>query len=293
MVFRMARPVTRNGTANAAFRRRIPADIKHILSRLPSRYRPTGWGKDEIVISLRTADPKAIPAAHAKVTAEVERHFAGLRAGVRPLSHKDAVALAGEAYRDFQQLDDDPGDAGLWWNRLADNVKAQAGKFSLMIGDEARQRNSMEGHFGLWADHYLAKRGVLTDAEGRWKFIKALAEALNDAYRKLALNAEGDYRPDPAADRFPASPSGSRLSSQPRHQPRQRNPSRQLPSFSRRGDPMPCGSTPRRTRWTATRPAYDHWTSGRPGGLPPRCPRMTSGSGRRREPRRMAFLRRR
>jgi hypothetical protein len=57
----MARPVTRKGTANASFRQRIPADIKRILVCLPASYRPPGWGKHEIVISLRTADKSAIP----------------------------------------------------------------------------------------------------------------------------------------------------------------------------------------------------------------------------------------
>lgn len=203
MAFRMARPVARRGTANAAFRQRIPADIKRILAGLPRRYRPTGWGKDEIVISLRTADPKAIPAAHAKIMGEVERHYAGLRAGFRPLSNKEAVALAGEAYREFQQFEDDPGDPDKWWGRLLENMKAQAGWFSLMIGEEARQRDSMEQQLGPLADLYLARRAILTDPDSRWKFIRALAEALNDAYLKLAKNAEGDYRPDPNADRFP------------------------------------------------------------------------------------------
>jgi hypothetical protein len=59
MVLKMARSVARKAIANAAFRQRIPADIKRILAALPGRCRPTGSGKDEIVISLRTADPKA------------------------------------------------------------------------------------------------------------------------------------------------------------------------------------------------------------------------------------------
>ena len=54
-----------------------------------------------------------------------------------------------------------------------------------------------------FGEAYLAQRPILTDADSRWKFIRALAEALNDAYLKLAKNAEGDYRPDPNADRFP------------------------------------------------------------------------------------------
>jgi hypothetical protein len=56
MVLQMARPTTRKGTANVTFRKRIPADVKRILDRLPAAYRLRGWGKDEIVITLGTAD---------------------------------------------------------------------------------------------------------------------------------------------------------------------------------------------------------------------------------------------
>ncbi len=116
------------------------------------------------------------------------------------------MALAGEAYRDFQVLEDDPGEAALWQGVLRDNKDARAGSFGLQltIGDEARKREAMEYRFGKLADHYLAKRGVLTDAEGRWKFIDALAGALDDAAEKLARNSEADYRPDPAADKYPS-----------------------------------------------------------------------------------------
>ena len=95
----------------------------------------------------------------------------------KALSRKEAVALAGEAYRDFQALEDDPGEAALWRRVLQDNKDARAGSFGpqLTIGDEARKREAMEYRFGKLADHYLAKRGVLTDAEGRRKFIDVLA----------------------------------------------------------------------------------------------------------------------
>jgi hypothetical protein len=205
MVLKMARPVARKGTANAAFRQRIPADIKRILASLPRHYRPNGWGKDEIVISLRTADPKAISAAHAKIMGEVERHYAGLRAGFRSLSNKEAVALAGEVYRDFRQFEDDPGDPAMWRSILEQNRDAQAGNFGLQlgIGDEARLLHAMEYRFGALVDHCLPRHAILTDADSRWKLVRALADAMNDAALKLAKNAGGDYRPDANADRFP------------------------------------------------------------------------------------------
>jgi hypothetical protein len=163
-------------------------------------------GKHEVRISLKTKDPREAASRHPAVAAKVASHWAALREGPKPISLKKAVALAGEAYRDFQVLEDDPGEAVLWRGVLQDNEDARAGNFGLQltIGDEARKREAMEYRFRPLADHYLAKRGVLTDAEGRWKFINALAGALDDAAAKLARNAEGDYRRDPAADRFPS-----------------------------------------------------------------------------------------
>src|SRR4051812_32897319 len=89
-----------------------------------------------------------------------------------------------------------------------ENKMAKAGKFGLQltIGEEARIREAMEYRFGPFANLYLARLGIVTDGESRWKVIKALGDALTFAYRKLALNAEGDYSPDPAAERFPAQP---------------------------------------------------------------------------------------
>ena len=128
MVLRMTRPITRKGTVNASFRKRIPADVKRILDALPSRYRPEGWGKKgEIVISLRTSDRRTIPGEHARIAAEVEERFRSLRSGVQALSHKQAVALAGEAYRELARLEEEPGNADNWWRALLANMKAQAG----------------------------------------------------------------------------------------------------------------------------------------------------------------------
>ena len=77
--------------------------------------------------------------------------------------------------------EDDPGEAETWHRMLLTNIKARVGQGSLMIGEEARQRDVMEQLHGKLADHYLAKRRILTDAEGRWKFIKSLSDALENA----------------------------------------------------------------------------------------------------------------
>ncbi|WP_457798835.1 DUF6538 domain-containing protein [Methylocystis sp. S23] len=208
MVLRMARPITRKGTNNPAFRKRIPEDIKRILDKLPASYRPTGWGKNEIVISLRTPDKRKAAAEHARISADVEARFAALRAGVKALSQKEAVALAGTIYRAYaESLEDNPGAAEKWEKLLIGNVVAKAGKLGrgpLLIGQEAKRRASMESHFGPLVDATLAKECLLIDNDSRTRLIDEVASATDQAYLKLRKNAEGDYRPDEDANRFPS-----------------------------------------------------------------------------------------
>ncbi|WP_409190626.1 DUF6538 domain-containing protein [Bradyrhizobium sp. RDM4] len=60
MVLRMACPTTkRRGSDNWYYRKRIPADVRSILAKLPKDQRPPSWFKDHISISLKTSDRTA------------------------------------------------------------------------------------------------------------------------------------------------------------------------------------------------------------------------------------------
>lgn len=214
MVLRMSRPTTRKGTANPCYRKRIPADVKRVLDQLPAAYRPRGWGKEEIVITLGTADRRAAGAEFARIAADVEVRFAALRAGVRRLSHKEATALAGAAYRELTAAhEDDPGAAVGWLKEFAGNELARQSHFvhgpeqpafrPLTIPTGDTERATMEHRFGAEADSLLSREGLIVDDESRHRLIAELAKARDDAALRLARNAEGDYRPDPAAERFP------------------------------------------------------------------------------------------
>jgi integrase len=207
MVLKMARPTTRKGTSNVTFRKRIPADVRRILDTLPAVYRPRGWGTEEIVITLGTADRRKASAEYARVAAEVEARIANLRRGMRKLSQREAVALAGLVYRGFAEgAEENPGEPGAWDRALAANIAARRGQFGagpLMIGDAAKTKVAMEDRFGEMTDALLASEGMIVDAESRALVLRELARALDQAAMKLARNAEGDYRADPAAERFP------------------------------------------------------------------------------------------
>jgi integrase len=111
---------------------------------------------------------------------------------------------------------------GASWSRTGTRKPATLASNS-GSGEEARVRHAMEYRFGALADYCLARHAILTDGDNRWKLVRALAEAMNDAARKLAKNAAGDYRPDPNADRFPelklpiqpSAPSGAPTKSEP------------------------------------------------------------------------------
>lgn len=204
----MARPVQRKGTSNGQFRLAIPADVQRILAKLPASYRPRGWGKAEITLTLGTADKRQIAAEHARIRVEVHARFEALRSGPRTLSQKEAVALAGEVYDGFAKGgEDNPGPASIWRQVLAANDAARYGNFGLtplkIVGDAAARREAMNERFGGMADAVLATKCLIVNEESRLKLVEALARSLDDAARKLARNAEGDYAPDPAAQRFP------------------------------------------------------------------------------------------
>ena len=208
MVLRMARPTTRKGTANIQFQKRIPADVKKILDKLPQRYRPKGWGKEQITISTGTADKREAAIIHARLIAEVEERFERLRKGPRSLTQKEVTALAGEMYKAWADgLEDNPGTIEKWNAILVGNLKARAGKSGrgqLLIGAEAKRRAAMEDRFGPLVDASLTKEGLIVDEPSRQRLIEEFAFAIDQAALKLKANASGDYRPNDIAKRFPA-----------------------------------------------------------------------------------------
>jgi hypothetical protein len=178
MVLRMACPTRRTGSDNWYYRRTIPADVRRILEKLPKERRPRGWYKTHISISLGTADRAAAKTKCPEIAAEVERQLKALREGPKALTAKQVSALAGIAYRAFAQgLEDNPGLTAKGWLRVAEaNESAKRGNPLLIAkNDTERREYSMEQRFGPLADAALAREGIVTDDDSRWKLIEALA----------------------------------------------------------------------------------------------------------------------
>ena len=106
MLFKLVMPETRKESRFPNFRRRIPKDV---LPQLRGRTLtiPVGdetttvrisEGREAIRVSLRTTDPAQAKERHAQIYAHLEAIYRGIREGTRRLTHKEVLALAGEAY---------------------------------------------------------------------------------------------------------------------------------------------------------------------------------------------------
>ena len=132
-----------------------------------------------------------------------------LLAGPKPLTHKQVVGLAGTLYKAMTEaFEDKPGSETLWARSLKRNLDAIAGHdygtATLSIASaDAKKAMAMENRFGPFADALLSRHALVTDAESRRRLLDELARQLNEAARKLARNAAGDYSPDEFAPTLP------------------------------------------------------------------------------------------
>lgn len=179
MVLSMARPFKHPKTGVYWFRKVVPKDLRAIV------------GKREELRTLRTKDPAEARTQHAKIAAEVDRHWQALRSPAVALTQKEVIALAGVFYLELTTLlADEPGEPTIWdhWLRL---------------DKEARDAGKLEQWFGPSVDLLLAQHGLNIDAASRTRLLAAVSEASRQAGEQLKRNAEGDYSPDPRASRFP------------------------------------------------------------------------------------------
>lgn len=218
-------PIKRAGSDNWYFRTSVPKDVRAQLAAIPRARWPKGWGKSEIWISLRTSDKRSAKEECARVTAEVERQLAGLRAApvvlsgteankiARSLTHMEATALASAAYKEWAvdenrrvtvevpevghsvRVAPEHLPEGVWTSVIAklERLKEENGGASLLAT------------LGPTADRLLAEKAIWrVTNESREMLAEEILLALKDAFTSRRRNAQGDYSPDPKAGRFPA-----------------------------------------------------------------------------------------
>ncbi len=166
--------------------------------------------------------------------ARLAKLWASVRQGPAPLSHKQAVALAGDVYRHLvETCSDDPGSADSWsavkgWGRAVVEGRIEAPPtleldprgsnevalardvfgVDLTAGIDAEDKvddlaQAMEARYGVVTSWTLMRRGLEVDPETRNQLLAAVHAAVTDACHFLKRNAAGDYTPDVKAARFP------------------------------------------------------------------------------------------
>jgi integrase len=145
-----------------------------------------------VKVSLRTNRFEEAKARFSLAYAAVVRQWDALRNGPVTLPHRTLVALAGQFYREIVAIvDEEPGETSVW--------DAVHDLHTRLDADQQFRHD----WYSKSADGLLAANGLNADEGSKVRLIEELHRtskqwaALN--YRK----AQGDYRPDPDATRFP------------------------------------------------------------------------------------------
>jgi integrase len=213
MVLKMASPWQDPKSGIFYLRVRVPADllpkVKGDLISLPVGGRATQTRVGDVVkLSLRTREPREAKTLFAAAHVALNDYWTAIRKGPSSLSQKQAVALAGELYRAFvKDFEENPGSYEKWANVLLMNEEARSGDYgrgALMIAHKAKVQRSMEDRFGPLTDALLRGKGLVLCEDSRERVLSEVSKALDQAASQIKKFADGDYAPDPRANRFPA-----------------------------------------------------------------------------------------
>ncbi|MGO8297950.1 DUF6538 domain-containing protein [Rhizobium ruizarguesonis] len=200
MVLRMSRPQKHPKTGIYQFRKRVPEKLQGLL------------GKKEEKLSLGTRNLAEAKVLHARIAADVEERWHLLAAGSQSLSEKQAMGVAGEVYRDLiAQYDENPSALPLS-QVLFDAAHIQKKKPRVMIAGSNPELAAMMLQKALdrskarvpdLVESFLQKKGLRLDPQSLKMVVDRVGTAVMQAQAHIRKMAEGDYRPDPEAARFP------------------------------------------------------------------------------------------
>lgn len=181
MALQMARPYKHPKTGIYYFRQRVPTDLRGLLG-------------DKIVSrSLQTRDREQAKLRNAVEIQKQAKVWDRHRNRPEPLPHAQIVALSGILYREWMaRMELEPGETSIWEGvlKLLDRVASTPNGLAKWYGDEA--------------DRLLLEHGIVTDETSRNRLHLELDRAMRQAAEQNLKRAEGDYSPDPKANRFPA-----------------------------------------------------------------------------------------
>jgi integrase len=150
-------------------------------------------GRDVIKMSLRTKDPAEAKVRHAKKLQALEDEWSYHRAEVQTLSYKQVVALTKQRYDFFaDRFGDNPPSTASTQNEL-----------EMRIGVD-QDITRLEVWYGRAADRILKAHSIQVDAPTRKALLREIHRTDIQALELIERNADGDFSPDPKANRFPA-----------------------------------------------------------------------------------------
>lgn len=215
MRLRMPAPYRHPKSGIYWMRLRVPADLVKIV------------GKKEEKLSLRTRDPGVARSAYIEEMRKLEARWSSLRRGTVSISHKEAVAIAGEFYRKVvADNETEPGDRFMAVARLStDQVAAGDPRVKVIrAGNPAITQKLLDGltsqNRGA-LKQYFDERGELVDSESFERVLQTVNKAMVQGREQILRFVDEDYRDDPNADRFPqrtaAPPNKDDTAKGPRH----------------------------------------------------------------------------
>lgn len=176
----MPRPIRLTPNGNFYLKVRNPADLRRL-------------GAPEFTKrSLGTKDEDEAITRHSEMLASVRRGWEVQRKGPQPIPLRQLVALSGRIYREFMDvMHDEAATPGMW----DDVIRLSEGKMAKPGGAEE--------WYGDTVNRVLAEDSVLPDADSRTRLLDLVHRAVLLAAEQGKRRAQGDFGPDPNAERFP------------------------------------------------------------------------------------------
>jgi len=191
------------------YRQRVPKDVaalakgRSVSVTVDNLVRPLTIG-GELKVSLGTKDPSVAKVRARDVQSQFDLIWASFRTSEVTLTHKQAVALAGEVYRAFMLMEDNPGTPALWASVQAENADIIASRpIQNPLTISGTRLDFKDERFGSFVDATLSKHQLRVTPDSRQKVLEQTARALQEVAGTLERRANGDYRPDENAARFP------------------------------------------------------------------------------------------
>jgi integrase len=238
----MARPIKHPSSGVYLFKQRIPSDLAakargRVALPLDDQDVSVAISAGYVQMSLRTKDAALAAARHVEADAALRRYWQALRAGPRPLSHRQAVAVSADAYHHriaevddpiavadrqksranlegfFRELDAMPQqDRVPAMAKWVDNLIAEQGQdFIAVIAasvpgivDAEQEALALEMRYGGSLDAALAKRGVVSDSASRPALLREFRRAELAGSAALRRMLDGDFSDEEKPKFFPA-----------------------------------------------------------------------------------------